>query len=89
MMDHNYIEQEHIVDRYLMGKLSPSEADSFEEHYVSCKQCLDALEVAEIMQRGMKQVAAEDRAASSRPRLGLYSLGGPIGAPLEHWQRPP
>lgn len=59
-MDHDYIEQHHLADRYLMGKLSQEEADRFEEHYLSCQLCLDRLEQAETLQRGLKRAAAED-----------------------------
>ena len=61
-MDHDYIEQHHLADRYLMGKLSPEETDRFEEHYLSCQLCLDRLEQAETLQRGLKRAAAEDAA---------------------------
>lgn len=61
-MDHDDIEQNHVADRYLMGQLSAEEADRFEEHYLSCQECLDRLERAEILQGGLKRAAAEDAA---------------------------
>lgn len=61
-MEHEQIENEHVVDRYLQGKLTPEEADRFEEHYLSCQECLDGLGRAEKMSRGFKRAVAEDAA---------------------------
>jgi Putative zinc-finger len=59
-MDHTYIEEQQIVDRYVMGKLPPEEAGRFEEHFLSCPECLDRLDLAESMQRGFKRAAGQD-----------------------------
>lgn len=61
-MEHEYIENDHVADRYLQGKLSPEETDRFEEHYLSCQECLGRLDRAEKMARGFKRAAAEDAA---------------------------
>ena len=59
-MNHEYVEQNEVVDLYLMGRLGPDEAAAFEEHYLSCDGCLEQLELAEGFQAGLKRVAAED-----------------------------
>src|SRR5262245_64967773 len=51
-----------------MGKLSAEEAERFEEHYLSCPECLDRLELAESMQRGFKRAAGEDAARLAAAR---------------------
>jgi len=61
-MDHAYIEEHQIADRYVMGNLPPEEAEIFEDHYLSCPQCLDRLALAESMQRGFKRAAGQDAA---------------------------
>jgi len=61
-MNHTYIEEHQIADRYVMGTLPPEEAEIFEDHYLSCPQCLDRLELAESMQRGFKRAAGQDAA---------------------------
>src|SRR6185369_5484070 len=61
-MDHATIEDQQIVERYLKGKLSPEEAARFEEHYLSCQECLDRLDLAESMERGFKRAAGQDAA---------------------------
>lgn len=55
-MDHIYIEENQIVDRYLMRRLSAQETDLFEDHSMSCSACLSQLELAERMQRGLQSV---------------------------------
>lgn len=73
-MDHEEIDRNHVVDRYLMGRLTAGEADAFEEHYLSCQECLDRIDQAEALQRGLKRAVAEDavRMAVAR-RAGLLS----------------
>ena len=79
-MDHDHIEQNHIADRYVQGTLSPDESDRFEEHYLSCQECLGRLERAEALQRGLKRAAAEDaiRLAAAR-QAGFLALLARLG----------
>lgn len=59
-MNHDHIEEHQIADRYVMGTLPPDEAERFEDHYLSCPQCLERLALAESMQRGFKRAASQD-----------------------------
>lgn len=61
-MDHQTIEEQQIAERYVRGALPPEEAAHFEEHYLSCSECLDRLELAESMERGFKRAAGQDAA---------------------------
>lgn len=79
-MEHDYIQEHHLVDRYVQGRLSEAEADLFEEHYLTCEECVRRLRIAEKFQRGFRQVAAEEAVgigilAALRSRRGL-ALGG-------------
>jgi hypothetical protein len=67
-MDHTEIEERQIAELYLMGKLPPGEAAGFEEHYLSCQECLDRLELAESMDRGFKRTAGQDAARVAATR---------------------
>jgi len=79
-MEHEHIENNHIADRYLQGKLTPEEADRFEEHYLSCPECLGRLEVAERLQRGLKRAAAEDAARLAAVRqAGFFAALARLG----------
>jgi anti-sigma factor RsiW len=67
-MNHTYIEENQVVDRYVMGKLPPDEAGRFEEHYLSCPECLDRLALAESLERGFKRAAGQDAARLAATR---------------------
>jgi anti-sigma factor RsiW len=67
-MNHDYIEEHQIADRYVLGTLPPGEAERFEDHYLSCPQCLDRLALAESMQRGFKRAAGQDVAQLAATR---------------------
>jgi hypothetical protein len=58
-MDHTYIEEHHVADRYVQGTLPADEADRFENHYLSCPECLDRLDLAESLQRGFRRAATQ------------------------------
>src|SRR5436305_3796350 len=60
MMDHTYIEENQVADRYVQGTLPEDEAERFENHYLSCPQCLDSLDLAESVQRGFRRAATQD-----------------------------
>ena len=38
-MDHKQAVEDHAVERYFLGELSPEERDAFEEHYFTCTEC--------------------------------------------------
>jgi putative zinc finger protein len=59
-MDHAYIEEHQVADRYVLGTLPAAEAERFEDHYLSCPRCLDRLQLAESMQRGFQRMARQD-----------------------------
>jgi hypothetical protein len=64
-MDHRYIEEYNIADRYLLGKLPAEEGALFEEHFVDCPKCLDLLETTQNFRSGLQTVAAKEAAQSS------------------------
>jgi len=59
-MEHSYIEEQNIVDRYLLGKLSAEERTRFEEHCESCMRCSDQLEAVDGLRTGLRIVAGEE-----------------------------
>jgi hypothetical protein len=71
-MDHTYIDEHLIAERYLQGKLSPEEAAVFQEHSLSCAECLDRLETAETLQEGLRRIAAQE-VATAAVRTGLLA----------------
>src|SRR3954468_12231909 len=68
VMNHTDVEEQNLVDRYVMGKLSAAETERFEDHYLSCPECLDRLDLAESMERGFKRAAGQDAARLAATR---------------------
>jgi hypothetical protein len=65
-MEHDYVVEQDIASRYLSGALAPDERATFEEHFVDCPLCLEALENADDLQRGLKSVAVQDASRERR-----------------------
>jgi len=59
-MEHREIEERQIVERYLAGRLGGEEEERFEEHYLSCSECLDQLELSQAFRDGIRHAATED-----------------------------
>src|SRR4051794_16643358 len=84
VMDHAYIDDQQVAERYLLGQLPPAEAARFEEHSLACAECLDRLEAAEKLRLGLRAVAARGVVAEAvklsllarlvRSRLAPYGL---------------
>ncbi len=69
-MDHETILTESVVEHYVAGKLPAEEAACFEEHFLECAACQDAIEDAERLRRGLTFIAAEE-AERATLRLGV------------------
>jgi len=58
-MDHEVANQTHAVERYLLGEMTSSERDAFEEHYFACTECADEIRSASVTVRDMKHALRE------------------------------
>lgn len=47
-MDHRYIEERSVAERYLDHSLAPWERQEFEAHLVDCQECIDRVLLAEM-----------------------------------------
>lgn len=61
-MEHDWIDEHQVAERYLLGQLAAAEAAEFEEHSLGCPECLDRLEAAEGLAAGLKRAAAQEAA---------------------------
>lgn len=75
-MDHHYIEEFNLVDRYLMGKLTAEESAPFEDHFVDCPHCLDRLKTTRDFTQGLRVVTVEGAptTGADEPRGWLWFL---------------
>ncbi len=72
-MDHAYIESQGLIERYHRGLLPPEEEAAFEEHFVTCADCMEQLELARGFQKGLKAAVAEDVTQAALARAGLFA----------------
>jgi hypothetical protein len=72
-MDHTYLDDHQIPERYLMGRLSPEEREAFEEHTMVCAECRERLGLAAGLRSGFQQTAAAAAARAGALRLGLLA----------------
>jgi hypothetical protein len=80
VMDHHYLEDHGLADRYLLGRLTAEERMRFEEHFVDCQECLERLETTESLRGALQTVAAEDAArASAYAKAGLLAWVARLG----------
>ena len=69
-MDHRFIDQNAIAERYLRHALAPSDRVKFETHLVDCPECRDRLLLAEMFHARNGSSAIVDVAAiPSEPLL--------------------
>jgi transposase len=84
-VDHLRIEEENLIERYLMGQLAAPVAEDLEAHYVDCPQCLEQLELGRTLYLGLQQAAAEEGARTLAAHAVLAWLarqGKPLRAAL-------
>jgi hypothetical protein len=58
-MDHDYIEQSDLVNRYLMSRMPAEESERFEEHFIDCPQCIDKLKTTRDFKQGLRLLTAQ------------------------------
>jgi len=68
-MEHSYVEEHNIAERYLLGKLSSEERMRFEEHFADCMQCCNDLETSDDFRTGLRTVI-DDRYLSGKLSSG-------------------
>ena len=72
-MDHTYIEEHNLIERYGLGRLSPDEEMRFEEHFLGCVQCQEELEMERGFRRGLKRAVAEEAGERAVVQAGLLA----------------
>jgi hypothetical protein len=80
-MEHSFIEQTDVIDRYVRGTMPPAERFEFEEHFLDCQECLEQLEIARSLREGIKVCAARPTVrAATRTRVSRWFSWRPAAA---------
>ncbi len=72
-MDHAYIQENCLVERYHQGRLEPCEEARFEEHFLRCARCREELKLAQEFGLAMKDMATENARRPLSVRAGALS----------------
>lgn len=58
-MEHKYIDEFDLVERFLTGRLAAEESAEFAEHFVACAECLDRLETTKAFIEGLRTIVSD------------------------------
>jgi len=72
-MDHAYIEEHGLVERYYRSDLSADQEVPFEEHFMGCSVCQERLALARSLRQGIRALATEDTARRAVVGAGLLA----------------
>lgn len=67
----NEIDEQDVLERYLLKRLSEAEQDAFEQHYFECNSCFERLQLAKAIQETDGVRDPSNRAGFSSVFLGL------------------
>src|SRR4029077_1097711 len=73
-MMHQQIEEQEIIERYVRDQLAPEEKRAFEEHFFSCEECFDKVQVTERFVAGIHDAAG--RGMLTKDARGSIPLRG-------------
>jgi len=59
-MNHQYIEEQNVAERYLLSKLSADEETRFERHLIGCHECQTNLDTIGDFRQALKVAVVED-----------------------------
>jgi hypothetical protein len=85
-MDHAYVEEHGLIERYLPGLLAAEEEARFEEHLAGCRECQEQVALDRGLRHGLRGAAVEEaRRRAAAGQLGFVawlarrSRGGQAG----------
>ena len=84
-MDHRFIEQHSVADRYLDHALPPAQRAAFEAHLVDCQECTDRVLLAEMF-HNRNGAAAPMEASPQIPQQPQPPLRARFVAAYTPWQ---
>jgi hypothetical protein len=71
-MDHTRIDDDQTAERYVMGRLSEEEHRLFEEHFIDCPRCLEAIDSIKGFRDALRDVSAAGVPAAREPNVTKF-----------------
>jgi hypothetical protein len=84
-LDHRYIDEHSLAQRYLDNALDPSERAAFEQHFVDCIECLDRLALAGMFHARNGKPVSQPAPAPPQPAPAI-PLRARFVAQFKPWQ---
>jgi hypothetical protein len=75
-MDCDRVAREEILEGYLTVRLSEEDRDAFEQHYLGCARCFDALQTLQAIREELRRTGASIEAAPIRSRRPWMAAAG-------------
>lgn len=72
-MDHAYIEDQRVAERYLLKDLTDRDRAAFEAHFPDCPECLDRLALAELFRTSKNGSPVAEEPAQEEPAQAVDS----------------
>jgi hypothetical protein len=66
-MDHGEAMEMQVIEKYLLGELSASQVNEFEEHYFDCEECANDLRMTSQFLDTSKKVLATEQVTKPKP----------------------
>ena len=86
-MNHQQALEQHATERYLLREMAPEERHAFEEHYLECAECLEAVTFGTEFLEAGRQVALEMKQREHN-NVSVPSLRERLMPLLSGWLRP-
>jgi hypothetical protein len=82
-MEHPNLDREAVAESYVLGRLPEEERLAFEEHFLDCPLCIEAVETSRSLASAWKGLTREEIAAAFPPNVRrLTERGVRLAAPL-------
>jgi anti-sigma factor RsiW len=71
-VEHAYIDEHSIAERYISRRLKPEEREEFEQHLVECQECADRIVLANMFRaRQLNGIQCAEQAVASKPAVNF------------------
>lgn len=75
-MDHNFAVENHTAERYLIGELTETERDAYEEHFFCCTACAEEIKSASEFMESARRVIQDEVKSEVYGHAARHSLWG-------------
>lgn len=75
-MDHNFALENHTAERYLIGELTETERDAYEEHFFCCAACAEEIKSANAFMESARRVIQDEMKNEVYGHAARHSIWG-------------